>query len=137
MVDRSTVREWCRTGMLPDSNAFFAALTDETGRFTDVEGQNWDFKDQWPLSHSDSYFGGICRLICAFSNSEGGVIVFGVDDKSRIGGKNKVKPNLDRLTQAFTQLTSSKFEYDFRSYLPDEAGSVDVILIKPRQRHTN
>ena len=110
-------------------------MTDDGSKFTDIEGQFWDFKEEWPFSYSDGYFGGICRLICAFANSNGGLIVFGVSDKTRLAGKNKVRPNLDKLLLAFEQLTGEKFNYDLKNYadLP-EIGTVDVLLIRPRDR---
>ncbi|MEN9063097.1 RNA-binding domain-containing protein [Ponticoccus litoralis] len=108
---------------------------DDDTRFTSVEGQNWDFKDKWPASHKDSYFAGICRLICAFSNSHGGFIVFGVHDQTRLPGHNNILPDIDRLTLSFKQLTGSSFEYEF-SRCPGVGGigGVEFLLIKPRKR---
>lgn len=136
MVNRVAIEQWCATGMLPDQSSFLEALVDSDGVFSALEGPNWDFKDQWPFSYSDGYFGGIARLICAFSNASGGVIVFGVHDETRRGGKNKVRPNTDKLLLSFEQLTGSRFEYDFKTYLDkDGEGRVDVLLVKPRRRH--
>lgn len=136
MVDRAAIEGWCLQGGLPQEIEFFDALVDDGGRFTAVEGQHWDFKEHWPFSYSDSYFGGIARLICAFSNSSGGVIVFGVHDETRLGGKNKVRVNIDKLLLSFEQLTGSVFEYDFRNYPgKSESDQVDALLIKPRPRH--
>lgn len=137
MVDAVLIEGWCSAGRLPEHDEFFAALVEDSGQFTDVEGQFWDFKDQWPFSYSDAYFAGICRLICALANSMGGVIVFGVNDVTREGGRNKVRPNIDRLIKSFDQLTGRKFEMDFRSYAgssPNKA--VDVLLVLPRPRNT-
>lgn len=100
--------------------------------FDDAEGIQWDFKDQWPFSLSDEYFGGIARLICAFSNCHGGVIVFGVHDKKRTGGHNKVLINLDRFNLAVRQLLGSSPPLSLRSYISETAGNVDVLLVKPR-----
>ncbi|MDW4551737.1 putative DNA binding domain-containing protein [Defluviimonas sp. D31] len=137
MVDRAAIEGWCAKGQLPSQEDFFNALLDETELFTDIEGQHWDFKDQWPFSYSDSYFGGIARLICAFSNSGGGLIIFGVNDKTREGGKNRVRPNIDKLQLAFNQLTDRSFEFDFKTYTGQkETDRVDVLLVKPRARHT-
>lgn len=92
-------------------------------------------KDKWPSSHKDSYFAGICRLICAFANSHGGLIVFGVHDETRLPGHNNVLPDIDKLTLSIKQLTSSSFEYEF-SRCPEVSGigGVDFLLIKPRKR---
>lgn len=135
MVDKVSIEEWCASGSLPDQEVFFKALLDDDNTFTDVEGQHWDFKDQWPFSYSDAYFGGIARLICAYSNSSGGIIVFGVNDNTREGGRNKVRPNIDKLHLSFEQLTGSKFRCDFKSYAGENgAGPVDVLLVKARDR---
>lgn len=127
------VKEWCRVGELPDAGSFYETLTEENGRFTEIEGLTWDFKHEWPFSLSDDYFAGISRLVCAFANAAGGLIVFGVDDAKRTGGHNKVRPNIDKFLQAFSQLTGSQLQYDFRSYESATKGDVQVLLIKPRQ----
>ena len=128
------IQEWIGSRRLPETEIFHKTITDENGNFTGVEGVNWDFKREWPFSYSDDYFGGICRLICAFANTQGGLIVFGVHDESRVGGHNKVNPNVDRLNQAFKQLTGQAFEFELKSYLNAEAEKTDVLLIIPRSR---
>ena len=137
MVDRKQIDNWCRAGKLPTHDLFLEALLDDDSRFSSVEGQNWDFKDQWPPSHTDSYFAGICRLICAFSNTSGGVIIFGVDDELRTAGHNKKDPNLDKFIQSFKQLTGAEFEYDFIRYPAlEKIGAVDALLIRPRPKES-
>lgn len=137
MVDKKSIENWCLAGVLPHQDLFFSTILDENGFFTGVEGQHWDFKDKWPFSYSDEYFAGICRLICAFANSSGGIIIFGVNDKTREGGKNLVRPNTDKLSLSFRQLTSSDFDYDLKNYTGSGIeGSVDVLLIKPRPRRS-
>lgn len=136
MVNRHAIEEWCEAGQLPEQNDFLDALLEDGDFFTSIEGQNWDFKEQWPFSYSDSYFGGISRLICAFANSSGGVIVFGVHDETRLAGKNKVRPNLDKLLLSFEQLTGSCFEYDFKSYIcRNGVDQVCALLVKARPRN--
>lgn len=135
MVDKVSIQEWCVSGTLPDEESFFKAVLEDDCTFTDIEGQHWDFKDQWPFSYSDAYFGGIARLICAYSNASGGIIVFGVKDDTREGGRNRVRPNIDKLHLSFEQLTGSRFHCDFRSYIgKNRSGAVDVLLIQPRDR---
>jgi len=87
-------------------HGLLSSLVEESGHYITQEGPLWDFKKEWPFSYSDNYFGGIARLICAFANSMGGIIVFGVHDDSRTAGHNKVTPNLDRLHKALSQLLS-------------------------------
>lgn len=132
MAQLSDVRAWCRAGQLPDSMAIYEALTDTSTKFTAVEGATWDFKDEWPFSLSNEYFGGICRLACAFANSAGGLIVFGVDNVKRTGGHNKVSPNVDKFMQAFRQLTGRDLQFSFRHYENGVHGNIDVLLIMPR-----
>jgi predicted HTH transcriptional regulator len=88
----------------PTEKELVEAFGSTDGRFILEEGSTWDFKREWPFSYSNDYFGGIARLICAFWNSEGGWIVFGVHDAKRTGGHNKVTVNVDKLTKALSQL---------------------------------
>ncbi len=137
MVNRIEIEQWCASGKLPEEDDFLSAVLEDGDRFTAMEGLHWDFKDQWPFSYSDSYFAGLCRLVCAFANTAGGLIVFGVKDETRAGGKNKVRPNIDKFLLSFEMLTGSRFEYDFKSYPGTEkSGSVDVLLVRPRPRST-
>lgn len=137
MVDRKQIEDWCGTGKLPTHEVFLSALLDGESRFSSVEGQNWDFKDKWPASYADSYFAGICRLICAFSNTTGGIVIFGVDDETRTAGHNNNNPNIDKLIQSFKQLTEAQFEYDFICYADTgKIGAVDVLLVKPRLKES-
>ncbi len=108
-------------------------ITNEDGTFLDQEGTIWDFKESWPFSYSDAYFSGLCRLVCAFANTEGGVIIFGVHDKSRKGGLNKVRPNLDKFEQAFASITGKRPSLELRRYESEATGPVEVLLIRRRQ----
>ena len=103
MANTKVISEWISAKKLPNLAAIHDALTDSPALFTSAEGETWDFKDSWPFSYSDSYFAGICRLICAFSNTSGGAIIFGVHDESRMGGKNKVVPNVDKLLEVVAE----------------------------------
>lgn len=114
----------------PDPTGILPYITEADGTFISSEGPNWDFKGSWPHSYSDSYFHGLCRLICAFANTQGGVIVFGVSDLERKGGQNRIKPNLDRFLQAFQQLVGTTFAHDFRSYKTDATGQFEVLLVR-------
>jgi hypothetical protein len=80
---------WCSGGALPDSDSLYDILCEPTGLFRLDEGPLWDFKAIWPFSLSDDYFAGIARAICAFSNTRGGILIFGVHDKHRTAGHNK------------------------------------------------
>ncbi len=132
----STIPELVSSGALPqNSEEFYHLFVGEDGKFIGQEGETWDFKGSWPHSYSDSYFGGIARLMCAFSNTNGGVIVFGVDDVSRAAGSNKVNPNTDRLELAYRQLTGSDLKYDFKVYEDKNHGKVVCLLIKRKPQN--
>lgn len=73
-------------------------------------------------------------MICAFCNASGSIIVFGVHDETRGGGKNKVRPNAGKLLLSVEQVARSKFKYDFKAY-PSENGTDQLyaLLIKARE----
>ncbi|MCZ4346441.1 RNA-binding domain-containing protein [Devosia neptuniae] len=131
-MDVKAIESWCATGALPEDQEFYGAFVRGDKLFDDVEGRHWDFKDQWPFSLSDEYFGGIARLICAFGNSYGGIIVFGVHDKKRDGGHNKVNINFDRFCKAIDQLLGGLPSMQLRSYQSREFGNIDALLVSPR-----
>ena len=128
----AVIARWCLANDLPDDAEFRSAFIDTDGKFPADEGDLWDFKAEWPFSHSNAYWGGISRLICAFSNTSGGVIVFGVDDTKRTGGHNSVSINIDRLLQSFHQLTDERPRYCVRTYSDMGGGEVTALLISPR-----
>lgn len=127
------IAEIVSRGDLPvDGAPLMEQLTEPSGRFISQEGVLWDFKREWPFSYSDSYFCGIARLICAFANSNGGLIIFGVHDEHRTGGHNRVAPSMDRLQQALNQLLSDKPKLSLRRYNENEPNAIDVLLVSPK-----
>jgi energy-coupling factor transporter ATP-binding protein EcfA2 len=127
----TSIRQIIESGDLPeDKMQVVGSLIEEGERFTSQEGQYWDFKGEWPFSYSDNYFGGIARIICAFANSGGGLIIFGVHDERRLPGSNKVVPNVDRLQKALDQLLSDKIVISLRRYETDTPSAIDVLLVK-------
>lgn len=132
-MDFSKISKWCLEKTLPDTSEFYNTILEDDGTFASTEGLQWDFKDAWPYSLSDDYFGGIARLICAFSNTVGGIIIFGVHDTKRTGGHNKVKINFDRFSLALQQLFRGKLPpLLLRPYTSESAGNVDVLLVGRR-----
>lgn len=107
------------------------------------EGTFWDYKDQFPFSTTDDYFGGIVRLICSFANTYGGLIIFGVHDKTRLPGQNKVKVDVERLNRRLREVLNVPIECVYRRYNSSNAESisltdstpdaVDVILVPQRR----
>lgn len=132
MVDLTKLKEWCDLKRLPEPSDFFKMFTTEQGKFADGEGVFWDFKLEWPFSYSDNYWSGIARLICAFANTLGGMIIFGVDDQRRTGGHNAVLVNVDRLSQAFAQLTGARPGFVVRQYDSEACGNVVCLLVPSR-----
>jgi DNA polymerase III delta prime subunit len=108
-------------------------LLEDGRKFIPQEGIYWDFKREWPFSYSDGYFAGIARLICAFANTYGGIIIFGVHDSDRSPGHNKVAPNVDRLQQALGNLLSEPPQLLCRRYDEGKPGAVDVLLVCPNE----
>jgi hypothetical protein len=84
-----TIGEAINCAMLPASQDQLLGSLRDGNHYSAQEGSRWDFKREWPFSYSDGYFAGIARLICAFANTHGGIIIFGVHDESRTGGHNK------------------------------------------------
>lgn len=135
-MDVCRIAEWCSTGTIPDSDELFGTLVDERGLFSTSEGTVWDFKETWPFSLSDDYFGCIARLVCAFGNTFGGIIIFGVHDTKRTGGHNKVSINYDKFILAVKQLLNSTPSMAIRSFESTKYGNIDVLLVQRRATGT-
>lgn len=120
------------SGEVADGQDAIVSLTDDAGTFIADEGPLHDYKDEYPFSSSDTYFGGILRLICAFHNSYGGVIVFGVHDKTRTGGKNKVVIDSEKINRKLRESLSSPLA--IRAIKIDsKTGEVDLLIIPRRE----
>jgi predicted HTH transcriptional regulator len=120
-------------GNLPENSDDVLPLISNGEEYISQEGETWDFKETWPFSYSDDYFGGLARLVCAFANTSGGLIIFGVDDSTRKGGRTKTQPNVDRFEQAFEQLTGVKAPIQLRRYKSLTLGDVDILLVSRKQ----
>lgn len=131
-ADEEQILRWCREEVPPDADPLYAILCEPNGLFRLDEGPIWDFKATWPFSLSDDYFAGLARAICAFSNSRGGILVFGVHDKHRTAGHNKVTINFDRFSQALKQLVGANIPIFVRSYTNVRCGDITALFISPR-----
>jgi hypothetical protein len=117
---------------LPIEGDLIFKLQDRDGHFTESESAVHDYKDQYPFSNSDGYFGGILRLICAFHNSFGGLILFGVNDETRLAGRNKVVIDPEKINRKLRESLTNSVEVSFRSY-ETSVGRVDVLLVPKRE----
>lgn len=118
-------------GDSPNGEEAVRLLTDQHGKFVVDEGPLHDYKDEYPFSSSDQYFGGILRLICAFHNSYGGVIIFGVHDKTRLAGKNKVVVDSEKINRKLREILCRPLEIR-TNRVETPGGPVDLIIIPPR-----
>lgn len=108
--------------------------SEELNSFPIQESLHWDYKDRFPDKFGDDYFGGIARLICAFHNTYGGIIVFGVHDKQRTPGHNKQKVDIERLNAVLAERLNNKIECVHRSYRlgGEEERTIDILLVPKR-----
>ncbi len=85
MSDLSSIIRSIENKAVPsDFGELFADVWDDSSkRFNTQETYVLDFKDRIPDNFSDSFGVGIVRLALAFHNSYGGLIIFGVKDRSQ------------------------------------------------------
>lgn len=127
-----------KDGSLPKDDEFLSGFLTADGLQFDVqETTYWDFKDEFPFSFSNEYFGGILKLICGFHNTYGGLIIFGVHDTKRTPGHNKVLSNIEKLNSVIREKLSYPFEcihrkYVLSAYEDPDGGAVDVIMVPKR-----
>ena len=92
-----TLKEMLSTRSIPPDNEWFLqTFTEPNGKFSAQETENFDFKKTWASSLSDEYFAGLLKLVTAFANTSGGLIIFGVDDVTRSPVKSTIRPNIDK-----------------------------------------
>lgn len=119
----------------PSSEDFFKFFRSESNKFIDDEGYYWDFKDEFPFSFSNDYFYGLCRLICAFYNTYGGLIIFGVDDETKLPVKTKVRPNTDRFYSKAFEIFGRNIDLKTNTY--SDANGHDYVCVKVPFRKKN
>ena len=119
--------------LLSDGQQFLEEFASLDNRSLELqEGALWDYKKVFPFSRSDDYFGGIVRLICAFHNTYGALIVFGVDDSSREITSNSVNINIEAFNSALRERLTSAIECSTRRYDISEAQTLDILLVPKR-----
>lgn len=110
---------------------FVDAITDEDGKFVSQESSLFDYKDKFPYSMTNDYFIGIIRLIFAFYNSYGGIVVLGVDDKIRTGGHNSISVNIEILNTRIRELSKHSIDVLHMTCGKNET-AIDVLIVKKR-----
>ena len=98
----------------------------------------WDYKRDCIHSFTDDYFGSIVRLICALHNTYGGIIIFGVHDKKRTIGHNKVSLDVETLNSRLREIFETSVACNIRNFSDTEEGvgsgsGIDVLLIPKRK----
>lgn len=93
MTDFAPIFQAINDKRLPTNfHDLFGPIWDSSlSRFNTQESYTLDFKETIPANFSDAYGAGIVRLALGFHNSYGGLIVFGVKDRSqRIVGLTEI-----------------------------------------------
>ena len=84
--------------------------------FEKIESSYIDFKINLEIDKPKSWL----KTISAFANSDGGVILFGIDDKTR---KPKDLEDISKVADKVTQLINTKIEpiprYELKSFVDD------------------
>ncbi|WP_193171639.1 NB-ARC domain-containing protein [Nisaea nitritireducens] len=123
---------------LPHSiEGLFAGYYDKiNGKILLQEFDLLDFKDRVPVKDDDSFLQDICRLIVAFYNTYGGIIVFGVEDKEKNIVGNKNLPDVEYFSRVVNDKCGSKIPIIHQRYLHSDVEknslSVDVFLVAKR-----
>tara|TARA_R110002073_G_scaffold148818_4_gene302088 strand:+ start:1902 stop:4397 length:2496 start_codon:yes stop_codon:yes gene_type:complete len=107
----------------------------ENELFAEEECSLWDYKKKFPFSRSDQYCGGIIRLICAFHNTFGGIIMFGVHDTERTGGHNDVRINIESFNTFLREVLSNSIEcrlIRIPTNCSTGRGAIDILVVPKR-----
>lgn len=107
------------------------SLSDENGLFIADEGPLHDYKAQYPESHSGEHFKGILRLICAFHNTYGGLILFGIGDEDRLAGKNQRRPDTEKINRILRENLNKPLEVT-STRVETLSGPVDILSVPAR-----
>jgi hypothetical protein len=92
-----------------------------------------DFKESIPEKFTDSYGAGIVRLALGFHNSYGGVIVFGVRDRSlEIVGIEKPF-DIETFNRILTEYAGMHAECIARNYSPADSNSRIAVVLIPKR----
>lgn len=107
----------------------------EQHRFHAQETYILDYKETIPTKFSDGYGAGIIRLALGYHNSYGGIIIFGVNDKTLkiVGLKDRF--DIEAFNRSLTDFADIKIECLSKQYffeLPEERMMINVIVVPKR-----
>lgn len=137
LYNNTAVATAVELGALPDAfDDLFAALYDtEATRFVSQESTIIDFKENIPDDFSKDYGAGIVRLALGFYNTYGGLIVFGVKDRSLdVVGDDQVF-DIETFNRTISDFSGARIESILKSYQLSIDGAercVQVVLIPRR-----
>lgn len=134
LYDDTGIAQALRAGKLPDdASQLFGPLIDaNASRFLIQETTIIDFKETIPKYFTDDYGAGIIRLSIAFYNTYGGIIVFGVKDKTLEIIPQDNLLNVEALNRVLSDITDCQFECHYRKYSISATDDVQVLLVPPR-----
>ncbi|MFC0407447.1 hypothetical protein [Roseomonas elaeocarpi] len=140
MLEHEGIETAISTGHLPTSpQILFGELLDfAENRLRMQEGYYLDYKHDVPKSFSDAHGQAVLRLALGFYNAFGGLIIFGVQDKTlSILGTSGPFP-IEAFNRIFTDFTNASIEAKHARYLIKSADGaesgrfIDVVLISRR-----
>lgn len=137
LYNNTAVATAVELGALPDAfDDLFAALFDAASwRFVSQESTIIDFKETIPETFAEGYGSGIVRLALAFYNTYGGLIVFGVKDRSLDVVGDSRPFDIETFNRTISDFSGARIECVHRTYrlaLPEGERCVQVVLIPRR-----
>ena len=138
MLDlRIKVIECIKQLTLPSSLSYFSEtlFNQNSQTFVVQESLHWDYKDVFPKKLASDFGAGIVRLTCAFCNTYGGLIIFGVEDATKRPVGNSQPVDVERFNTFLRNHLSSPIECIHREYNIHTSGKelrIDVLLVPKR-----
>ncbi|MGO8600901.1 ATP-binding protein [Rhizobium ruizarguesonis] len=115
----------------------FGDLFDEdNGRILLQETTIIDFKETIPSDFSGDYGAGIIRLALSFHNTFGGLIVFGVVDRTGVPSLAKEIFNIEAFNRVLSDISGNQIECSLRRYALKEGADalpIQVVLVPARR----
>lgn len=124
-----------RKQLPPDLDELFGPIWDsESKRFITQETFILDFKEDLPEDFRSDYGAGILRLTLGFYNSYGGIIVFGVRDRTLEVTGTKKAFDIEKFNRLLSDLAEIHIECLARDYAigPAQTLKLTVVLVPKR-----